>query len=372
MAIFLCLSLFACSDEKPELQMEAGSTVSSYTRRATGFQIDSIPGFQVLTIVTPWGGQGLRLRWLLRDSVSNCPDCEVPDSLLSLPVLRIPLHRVVALSSTHLALLAELGALDRVVGVSRLDLVQDSTMRAKLKAQGVAEVGYGPSIQVESVLKLVPDAVFTFGVGDPQMDDYGALQMAHLPVLVLSEWMEPHPLGRLEWIRLMGVLLHREALADSLFLGRVRSYDSLVEMVQHCPDTPTVMTGAPSGQTWYLTGGRNYFAALMRDAGARYFWTDDTTRGGIQSSFERVFSIASEANFWLNPGYWSSREEALAADSRVQLFSAWKQGHVFQHGKNFWELGMVRPDLVLTDLVAILHPEALPNHKLVFYQALGK
>ena len=39
-------------------------------------------------------------------------------------------------------------------------------------------------------------------------------------------------------------------------------------------------------------------------------------------------------------------------------------------GVLYYELGLTRPDLVLKDLVKIIHPELLPNYELHFFQKL--
>jgi iron complex transport system substrate-binding protein len=141
---------------------------------------------------------------------------------------------------------------------------------------------------------------------------------------------------------------------------------------------PTVMTGMPQGENWYLTGGRNYFAQFMKDAGGDYLWSADTSYNGLTSTFEQVLKRASKAEIWLNPGVWSSRREALVSERRIELFDAWRKMNVFQHnkgyeygvGSDFWDLGMMRPDLVLADLISILHPESLPAYQTTFYHRL--
>ncbi|HEX8040099.1 MAG TPA: vitamin B12-transporter protein BtuF, partial [Chryseosolibacter sp.] len=39
-------------------------------------------------------------------------------------------------------------------------------------------------------------------------------------------------------------------------------------------------------------------------------------------------------------------------------------------GNEFLELGYLRPDLILMDLVKIAHPDLLPAHKLFFHRRL--
>jgi iron complex transport system substrate-binding protein len=365
----LACSLQAC--HKSVQQAPQGQSKLHTNEYAQGFRIDSISGFRILSITNAWNNHRETSRWLLVDSLTV--QTKIPDSLLSIPKIHIPVQRIVALSSTHLALLQELRALPTLVGISRADLIHEPTIRAYVDSNYIAQVGYGPSIQIEQVVALKADLVLSFGIGDAKMDDYPLLQRAGQPVMVMSEWMEPHPLGRLEWIKLLGVLLKRESLADSIFAERVARYDSLVRITHKLTTKPTVMTGMPQAEIWYGTGGRNYFAQWMRDAGAQYLWDSDTLHGGLTTSFEQELERASNADVWLNPGIWNSRAQAMHDEPRVNLFKAWRTGKVFQYqkpGADFWDEGLTRPDLVLADLIQILHPELMPTYVSTFYEPL--
>ena len=41
-------------------------------------------------------------------------------------------------------------------------------------------------------------------------------------------------------------------------------------------------------------------------------------------------------------------------------------------GNDYWEGGISNPDIVLADLIKILHPELLPEHQLFYYRKLPK
>lgn len=66
---------------------------------------------------------------------------------------------------------------------------------------------------------------------------------------------------------------------------------------------------------------------------------------------------------------------ALAAKAE---FAAFESGAVWSAnkamgpggGNDFYERGVGRPDLILADLVAILHPDLAPGHTFTFYQQL--
>lgn len=127
-----------------------------------------------------------------------------------------------------------------------------------------------------------------------------------------------------------------------------------------------------------MPGGRSYVARFLADAGAAYLWTDDETTGSIPLDFETVFERAADADFWLNPGSWTSRAEAAAADKRYTQFRAYQTGAMYNNnarlnengGNDYREGGLANPDVVLADLVKIFHPELLPDHELFYYRKL--
>jgi iron complex transport system substrate-binding protein len=61
---------------------------------------------------------------------------------------------------------------------------------------------------------------------------------------------------------------------------------------------------------------------------------------------------------------------------RFKDFKAFKTGAIFNNnrrtnssgGNDFWESGVVHPEIVLADLIRIFHPQILPEHNLYYYQ----
>ena len=141
---------------------------------------------------------------------------------------------------------------------------------------------------------------------------------------------------------------------------------------------PTVVVGAPFGGTWWVPGGRSYMARLLADAGAAYPWAHDTTRGSLNLDLEAVLAKAGGAEVWINGGEWKDLSDARAQDDRFALFRAFREGNVWNNdrircadgGRDYFETGAARPDWVLADLIAILHPELLPGHAMHWYRRL--
>jgi iron complex transport system substrate-binding protein len=107
-------------------------------------------------------------------------------------------------------------------------------------------------------------------------------------------------------------------------------------------------------------------------------WKETSGTGSLSLSFESVLLKAENADIWIGPGQFTSLAEMTASNPHYTQFRAFKTKNVFSYsakkgktgGVIYYELAPNRPDLVLQDLVKILHPELLPNHKLYFFEQL--
>jgi iron complex transport system substrate-binding protein len=92
-------------------------------------------------------------------------------------------------------------------------------------------------------------------------------------------------------------------------------------------------------------------------------------------TIEAVVARAKDADIWLDPGLCRSLAELSGADERYTVFRAFRTGQVYNNnaltnaagGDDIWETGVANPDRVLADLISIIHPELLPQHKLTWY-----
>ena len=128
-----------------------------------------------------------------------------------------------------------------------------------------------------------------------------------------------------------------------------------------------------------MPAGDSYVAKYLNDAGANYLWSDDNTSGSLPLSFEVVLERAANADYWLNFSQsWQSLQDLLNEDQRYTAFQAVKTGNLYNNdaqlneyqGNDYWESGISNPDIVLSDLIKIFHPQILPKHQLVYYRKL--
>jgi len=274
-----------------------------------------------------------------------------------------PLSRVVALSSAQIGYMLRLGEQGRIVAVGDGKYVADSALYQNVAAGAVAQVGSGPTLSLEKLMGLQPQLVMSFATGGGQ-DDYERIEALGLPLMLTSEWQEEHPLAKVEWIKLYGMLFGVESRADSIYEQSKLVYlvtKSFAETNKgQIPDCPRVLAGMSYGGVWYAPGGNSYTAQLIKDAGGSYLWAGDSSRE-LRFSLEEIIALADSADIWINPGMFSTPEEILAAEPRAARIKAFKEKRVYQNdgrrgpggGNDFYESAVTYPEELLREMTQI-------------------
>jgi iron complex transport system substrate-binding protein len=214
--------------------------------------------------------------------------------------------------------------------------------------------------------------------GYNQNDPYAVrVSQAGIPVLFNNEWMEKSLLARAEWIKFVSVFYDKEKVADSIFSSIENQYLSIKNKAKSIKNKPNIMAGSNFRGTWYMPGGSSFMGQLFADAGANYYFKNDTTTGSLPLNFEMVLKNFSNTDIWLNCSFLSINDLNIA-DSKHELFQPVKKQQVYNFNKrqlpstanDFWESAVARPDLLLADVIAILHPDLMPNYQLVYADKL--
>ncbi|MFH5885004.1 ABC transporter substrate-binding protein [Halalkalibaculum sp. DA3122] len=339
---------------------------------ARGFDIHYREGYKRLEILNPYQDQADTLHYVLIPRGASLPEFEGDAQ-----VIEIPIRSMIATSTTHIALTDMLGANSIIEGVSQPDYVFNREIRRGLQ-QGDIKGYPGGELNKEQALAQNPDLVMISGGQASQYDNFRVLLDSGINVLVNSEWLENTPLGKAEWVKMMAALLDKEALANRRFEKVKRRYRELKAKVEDVSEKPLVINNMPYKGAWFVSGGDSFFARFLRDAGADYPWFNKASTGGLRMDFEVVYEAGLRADIWLNPGNARTKEDILADDSRFREFKSFANGRIFNNnrrmsktgGNDFWESGVVRPHIVLADLIKIMHPSLLPDHHLYYYQKI--
>ncbi len=340
---------------------------------AKGFTIEYLPTYKVINILNPAGRQVTPTRYALVPRGQPHPP-GFPASR----VIEIPIRTLVGLSSSHVALADFLEADDVLVGLGSLQYASAPRVRQRIAQGKIFAVGEGRELNNEQLIAHHPDLVMATGWPSESLSRYETLAAAGIPVLLNSEWVETTPLGRAEWVKVLAALLNKEDLVNQKFGQVAREYQRLAGLGHRVTRRPSVLLNAPFKDTWYLPEADSYQTQYLRDAGSTYHWDKTTAPGSLALTFEAVAPVALTADFWLQPGTASTQAALLAQDARFADFKAFKRRAVYNNNRrtnaqgsnDYWESGAVRPDLVLGDLLQILHPELLPGRQLYYYQLL--
>ena len=302
--------------------------------------------------------------------------------------IQVPVDRTIVMTMLQLSNFTALDALDVVRGITGTKNLFNKEVRKRVEDGRIVKIGMEGNFDTELILAAQPEVIF---ISPFKRGGYDAIKETGITLIPHLGYKELHPLGQAEWIKFVGLFLGKEAEADSIFAGIEERYNVLKEKVAATchPSaseetseeatsraTPTVFSGEMHGGNWYAVGGKNALAQLFRDAGADYVIKDDNT-GGVNIEFEQLYAQAANADYWriLNsyPGDFSY-EALKASEPRNALFRAFRQKHVVYCNMKqtpYYELAPVQPDVLLADLIAIFHPELMPeDYQPVFYKLL--
>lgn len=284
---------------------------------------------------------------------------------------------IVCTSTSHLPYFELLNQEDKVVGFPNLRYISSEIFNQRAKDGLITDLGPDGNMNMELLIGLAPEAVVAFDMGG-ESNTLGKIEESGIPVYYNADFLEESPLGRAEWIKFFGALLGKKEMADSIFNAIEENYLDLLSKTESITNRPTILSGVVYGDTWFLPGGANWASTFFENAAGEYLWEKDTTSGWLELSFEAVYERGYDADFWIGTSTVNSKNELIGQDTRYASFAPYPEDKIYNYNKrigpnggyDFFESGYSRPDLVLSDLIKILHPELLPEYETVYFQQL--
>lgn len=366
----ILLFLISCKNDLK--RMEVSGNLSTKITYAQGFEIENFDGYKVLKISNPWPGADKTYTYLLKKNGHAVEGEENFDG-----IVQIPVQNLVVTSTTHIPSLEMLGVENLLVGFPNLNYISSEKTRKLIDKNEIKELGKNEDINTEVLIDLSPDVVVTFAVeGGNKM--VSTIQKIGIPMIYNSDWTEIHPLGKAEWIKFFGALVDKEREADSIFSEIERSYNTAKGLAVKANAKPTVLSGAMYKDIWYLPQGDSWAARFIADANGEYLWKESKGTGSHSLNLETVLEKGKEAQYWIGPGQFTSLDQMNDTHSVYREFKAFQQKKIYSFttikgatgGVLYYELAPNRPDIVLKDIIKILHPKLLPEHDLYFFSLL--
>lgn len=348
---------------------------------ASGFKILARPGGKSRLIETRalWQGAENEKRQLLilRDNE------ELPADFAG-SIIKEDAKRIIVLSSGHIAMIDALGNTDRIVGGSALQYVSNPAINQR--REELAEIGYDGAYDYEALIAAQPDLVVIYGINGPSPIE-SKLKELDIPYIYIGDYLESSPLGKSEWIVAIAECVGVREKGEEFFKNIKLRYDALAQEIKQTKGLkhPKVMLNAPYSGTWLMPAAGSYMVRLIEDAGGECLTgdkiSDDATKSDNVThaiSDEEALLLLNIADKWLNVG---SEYKTISDVNRKIGFGSQtnvvQRGEIYDNtlrsnrngGNDFYESGILHPDIILNDLICILHPE-LGKGDLYYYKRL--
>ncbi|MEM9954836.1 MAG: ABC transporter substrate-binding protein [Chloroflexota bacterium] len=346
---------------------------------AENFSVDYFNHYKVVTVSDAFDGAD-PFTYVLVQCGTPAPDAA--NFPTDTQFIEVPTEGMIALSTTQLPHLVELDLLDSLLGLDTFLYVNTPQVNEMIADGDLIEVGSGTSVNTELILDSQADMVMTFAYS-AATNAHPVLTQAGIFTAINAEWREATPLGRAEWLKYMALFYNAEAEAEQIYSDIVSAYDDARELANSIPEEerPTVLWNSFSNtaDAWRIPGRDTYAGALIQDAGGRIALGDTVPPESALLGFETVYDGAFDADIWITNAYGiTSLDAFLGREERYAYFSAIETENIWNNtldinqngGNNYFELGVTNPHLILQDLVAIFHPELMPDHEFTFYMPL--
>lgn len=272
------------------------------------------------------------------------PDGEVPEGV-TVPVLRQPLENIYLASSSAMDLFRMSGALGSVTMTStREENWSIPEVGEAVKNGDILYVGKYSAPDYEAVLaggcSLAVENTMIYHCPETKEQ----LERLGIPVLVERSSYEPHPLGRVEWIRLYGLLAGKSETADAFFEESVERLKS-VEGLPKCGKTAAFFYITSSGYANVRKSG-DYVSKMIELAGGTYLapdpdGEDENALSTVNMQLENFYMEAKDADVLIYnstvAGELETMEDFLKISPLLADFKAVKTGDVWCTEQNMFQ-----------------------------------
>ena len=344
--------------------------------------------------------------------------------------VRTPVERSAVFIAPHCQLMYELGCQQAIRGVCDLNYINIPDVRKRAASSGnassgnassgnassgnasaqnsIVDCGSSMAPDIERIIALKPEAILVSPFENS--GGYGKLDKLHIPLIEAADYMESSPLGRAEWMKFYGMLFGKdknisttaagkaseaaavgkaseaaagkaseatlpascELRADSLFAQIEKEYLELKAEAGKLPKGLSILTERKTGNVWYVPGGQSTIGILLKDANARYIFSDDKHSGSLPMSPEQILAKGTQVDVWAFKYFGGaplSQVQLLQEYDGYKALAAFSRGNIYQVDTStepYFELTSFHPELLLREFIILAHGERFG--KLRFYK----
>ena len=306
--------------------------------------------------------------------------------------VRTPVENSAVFTSPHCQLLYELGCGQAIRGVCDLNYINIPDVKKRAASAGnhgsssaIADCGSSMAPDIERIIALKPEAILVSPFENS--GGYGKLDKLHIPLIEVADYMETSPLGRAEWMKFYGMLFEKSDVkdnkgdtasskaetssnkadissskADSLFAKIEKEYLNLKAAAKKLPAGLSVLTERKTGSVWYVPGGQSTIGILLKDANARYIFSEDQHSGSLAMSPEQILAKAKNIDVWAFKYFGGeplSRSQLLQEYAGYKSLAAFGSSRIYQVDTSrepYFEITSFHPEVLLREFILLSHP----------------
>ena len=340
LAVVMMLTLGACgvqsqSDTTDKIAFDSLEKTGQMTLAyATQYQVEYYGDYSLITI-------GEDQRFLLVPEGKDLPK-NLPEDVVA---LQQPLDKTYLVSTSVMDLIRQLDCISyiRLSGSKAKDWYITEAKEA-IEAGNMIYAGKYSAPGYECILNEGCNLAIenTMIYHTPEVKE--KLEELGIPVLVERSSYETHPLGRLEWIKLYGLLFDALDEANAYFDSQVEQITPLLDQA-NTGKTVAFFSVNSSGAINVRKPG-DYSTQMITMAGGNYALADvvpeeENALSTMNMQMEDFYNAAQSADILIYnsaiEGEITSIDELLAKNSLFAQFDAVKKGNVYCTGKNFFQ-----------------------------------
>ena len=345
-----------------------------------------------VTIANPWKEGTLLHRYILvpkgeegNKTVARLAMQRSAGARCITDTVRTPVENSAVFTSPHCQLLYELGCGQAIRGVCDLDYINIPDVKKRAASAGnhgsssaIADCGSSMAPDIERIIALKPEAILVSPFENS--GGYGKLDKLHIPLIEVADYMEASPLGRAEWMKFYGMLFEKsdakdskteissskagifQNKADSLFAKIEKEYLNLKAAAKKLPAGLSVLTERKTGSVWYVPGGQSTIGILLKDANARYIFSEDQHSGSLAMSPEQILAKAKNIDVWAFKYFGGkplSRSQLLQEYAGYKSLAAFGSSRIYQVDTSrepYFEITSFHPEVLLREFILLSHP----------------
>ena len=358
--IFVSCSKFLPKSDSP-LEIEGLSYEKSLSLKyAKQLKIDAYNSATFLVTVADSD------RYLLLPKESSLPQNLPPE----ITIIRTPVTNAYLCASSAMALWSRLGSLDsiRFSAIQKKDWLVDEAKEAMEEGRILYAGKYNaPDFELLLKEKCTLSIESTMIYHSPQIKE--KLEALGIPVFVDKSSYEENPLGRMEWIKLYGLMCGKLDVSEDFFQGQIAKIENR-DYAKKASSQSELISASSSPKSvafFYITGNGmvvirgsdDYIVKMIEMAGGKYAFknTRKSSSPSVTVSMEQFYAQCANADILI---YNSSIDNSLRSKadllSRSPLFADFKalqSGDIWVTGKYLYQATDRIGDMIL-DLRAIV------------------